>query len=61
MSERTVERGREDALKGENNPPGDTLGETLSSETNRFYEHKRDDYEEGQRQGREILEHGGQK
>jgi hypothetical protein len=48
MSEHTYNQGREDAAKGEHNPPGDSLGETLSSETHRFYEHKRDDYERGQ-------------
>jgi hypothetical protein len=57
MSRDTFERGREDAHHGEHNPPGDSLGETLSSETNRFYEGKRDDYEAGHALGsREVEE-----
>jgi hypothetical protein len=57
MSQDTYERGRDDARDGEYNPPGDTLGETLSSETNRYYEHKRDDYQRGYDDMKNEIEH----
>ena len=51
MGKSTYKSGFEDALKGEKDPPGHTLNETLSSDTHDYYEGLRGDYKAGHEAG----------
>jgi hypothetical protein len=53
--------GRNDAYNHEYDPPGDSLLETFSNETGRFYDHQRAEYEQGRGDMKNEMEHGHRK
>lgn len=51
MGKSTYENGFKDGFNGKNDPPEHLIGETLSSETHKYYEGLRRDYKEGNKAG----------